>query len=202
MPNKKELRAKKKELRHKKRQQEKKRSQAQYAKKLLGKIRLFDDPILSMECDAVSQGDDMGFIALMKKVLSQTKTGVGLAAPQIGTAKRVCVLRFDPESNVMKVMVNPRIISEGELVENQMEGCLSYPNVTTWVYRAVEITVEYLDENFKAHQEKFKNFRARVIQHEIDHLNGICKVGEQWKKEQSIEAAKAAQPEPETTPVS
>ncbi len=95
--------------------------------------------------------------------------GVGLAAPQIGVSKTVLVYDIGRSGT----MVNPRIIAHSEETEVGEEGCLSVPGVYGPVERYQWIVVEYRDINGKYKKEKFSGFDARVIQHEIDHLNGI-----------------------------
>jgi peptide deformylase len=106
--------------------------------------------------------------------------GIGLAAPQIGLAIRLLVIDLAPleEDNpelaqFKKVMINPIMleVSEEELIGS--EGCLSIPGISEDVPRSQWIKIQYYDENFKLHVEEFEDFKARVIQHEYDHLEGI-----------------------------
>ncbi len=106
--------------------------------------------------------------------------GVGLAAPQIGLGIRLLVIDLvpfkedNPElANFKKVMINAQIIEESEEENEYDEGCLSIPGITETVSRPEWIKVEYLDENFEVHTEEYDGFKARVIQHEVDHLDGI-----------------------------
>ncbi len=105
--------------------------------------------------------------------------GVGLAAPQVGLSIRLLVIDLipfkedDPELSTFKVvMINPEMLemSEEELLGG--EGCLSIPGVSEDVLRSEWIKIKYLDENFVEHIEEFEGFKARVIQHEYDHLEG------------------------------
>lgn len=118
--------------------------------------------------------------------------GVGLAAPQIGKSLRIFVAKPTPKSPI-KFFVNPKIISESAEKEvpalanskkiearkpkkskgKMLEGCLSLPNIWGEVVRNRNINVSYFDENGKTHIRSFKGFMAIVIQHEIDHLDGI-----------------------------
>lgn len=106
--------------------------------------------------------------------------GVGLAAPQIGKSIRVFIIDASPmdeddESlkDFKKVFINPKIVEfRGErLLFN--EGCLSIPTIREDVERESEIRIQYYDENFKFHDEVFDGIKARIIQHEHDHLEGI-----------------------------
>jgi len=107
--------------------------------------------------------------------------GVGLAAPQIGKSLRLIVIdaseiedENDPSLKDFKmVLINPRILEEeGERWEFN-EGCLSLPNIREEVYRKPNIVVEYYDRDFNLHEEEFDGVKARIIQHEYDHLEGI-----------------------------
>lgn len=97
-------------------------------------------------------------------------SGVGLAAPQIGIAKRLIVL--DPGENHLLKLINPRCLEmEGE--EVAVEGCLSVPGVYGEVPRAGRVLVEALDPGGERIQLRAEGFLARILQHEIDHLEGI-----------------------------
>lgn len=106
--------------------------------------------------------------------------GVGLAAPQIGKSIRVFIIDASPMDeddetlkDFKKVFINPKIVEfRGErLLFN--EGCLSIPTIREDVERESEIRIQYYDENFKFHDEVFDGIKARIIQHEYDHLEGI-----------------------------
>ena len=113
--------------------------------------------------------------------------GVGLAAPQVGKSIRLIVIdgsrggeEIGEEDNEMselrdfkKVLINGRIIEESGEEWEFNEGCLSIPAVREDVKRKPEILLQYLDENFESHEERFDGVMARVIQHEMDHINGI-----------------------------
>lgn len=106
--------------------------------------------------------------------------GIGLAAPQIGLAIRLFVIDLEPlaedepkYAGFKKVFINPRIVEEsGEPVKLE-EGCLSIPGINEMVERKERIRIQYLDENFIAHDEVYEDFFARCIQHEYDHIEGV-----------------------------
>lgn len=105
--------------------------------------------------------------------------GIGLAAPQVGLPIRLLVIDLapfkesEPELADFKVtMINPEIVEEGEEVATYEEGCLSIPGINETVVRPERIVINYLDEDFNEHEEEFDGFKARVIQHEYDHLEG------------------------------
>jgi peptide deformylase len=106
--------------------------------------------------------------------------GVGLAAPQIGLEDRILVIDLsvlsdtDPSFEGFKrVFINAHIIEQDGPEENVEEGCLSIPNIHEKVPRQNRIRIQYLDENLQPQDEVFEGYRARVIQHEYDHLEGI-----------------------------
>ena len=105
--------------------------------------------------------------------------GCGLAAPQVGILRRIIVV--DCGDNGGKVeMVNPEIISQsGEVGMN--EGCLSVPGKSGYVIRAQKIKVSYQTRFGEKKTEVFKDFIARALQHEIDHLNGILYIDKATK---------------------
>lgn len=113
--------------------------------------------------------------------------GVGLAAPQIGLPIRLFVVDTTPFSDdedlspedqeklngFKKVFINAKIIEETGKEWDFNEGCLSIPDIREDVKRKPEITITYMDENFKPHTETYDGLLARVIQHEYDHIEGI-----------------------------
>jgi peptide deformylase len=96
--------------------------------------------------------------------------GAGLAAPQIGSHWRVCVVLND-EGEVVP-MINPEVVRSVGRIDD-FEGCLSFPGVWGRVERALTVTVKYLDLNGRPQRLKVSNITARAVQHEIDHLDGI-----------------------------
>ncbi len=105
--------------------------------------------------------------------------GIGLAAPQVGLPIRLLVIDLspfkesEPEIADFKVtMINPEMVEESEETVTYEEGCLSIPGINETVTRPERIVINYLDEDFNEHEEAFDGFKARVIQHEYDHLEG------------------------------
>lgn len=138
------------------------------------------------------------FVEGMKATLqaSHNPKGVGLAAPQVGRGIRVFITKPAPKSP-FTVFINPEVIwtSEDKTEgvperDNKFEGCLSIPNVWGIVHRHQSVKVTFQDEADKKHTQTFKGFLATIIQHEIDHINGILfiqRVLEQ-KNKQSLPA--------------
>lgn len=105
--------------------------------------------------------------------------GVGLAAPQIGKPVRIFVFEFE---DWKRVIINPKVleISKAKSVvpakgdgKEILEGCLSLPNYYGPLARSNKIKIEYMDEFGATKTEEFKGFIAQIVQHEIDHLEGI-----------------------------
>lgn len=99
-----------------------------------------------------------------------SSNGVGLSANQVGILKRIIVILH--EDNPI-VMINPEIVKTSEELQFGDEGCLSIPEKFIQLKRHQQIEVKYRDTKGKPHYQSYSGFSARVIQHEIDHLNGI-----------------------------
>lgn len=110
--------------------------------------------------------------------------GVGLAAPQVGKALRLFIVdtsgfvddEDDDEEGLKgfkKVFINPEIIAESGEIWTFNEGCLSIPDVREDVDREERLVLRYFDRDFNEHEEEFTGLKARVIQHEYDHIEGI-----------------------------
>lgn len=106
--------------------------------------------------------------------------GVGLAAPQIGLSIRLFIVdatvmkNEHPElADFKKVFINAKILKEEGEEWYYNEGCLSLPGIREDVLRKKIITIQYLDENFNEHIDTFDGIKARIIQHEYDHIEGI-----------------------------
>lgn len=104
--------------------------------------------------------------------------GVGLAAPQVGKNLQLFIIKPNPKSKI-SVFINPKIIKNLPVRKakknslRKLEGCLSLKDIWGEVERFPEITLEYLDEKSNKHVRKFTGFMATIIQHEIDHLEGV-----------------------------
>ena len=107
--------------------------------------------------------------------------GVGLAAPQIGFSIRLIVIdaaemedEDDPTlKDFRKIIINPVILEQSGEMWAYNEGCLSFPDIREDVVRHSKIRIRYYDENFTLHEEEYLGVKARIIQHEYDHLEGI-----------------------------
>ena len=118
-------------------------------------------------------------IANMWETLADSE-GIGLAAPQIGRDIRLVVIDLDPLSEDLpeykdfrQVYINAHIVEYDETnTDASEEGCLSLPAIHEKVVRPTRIRVQWMDENFQAHDEWIEGYLARVMQHEFDHLDG------------------------------
>ncbi len=119
-------------------------------------------------------------IADMKETLLATTNpkGVGLAAPQVGIPLQLFLTKPDGRSKV-RVFINPKITDYSKQTtdmkkpDSRFEGCLSIPKIWGVVNRSIKVELEFMDETGKAQKEVFTDFPARIMQHEVDHLNGI-----------------------------
>ena len=143
-------------------------------------IVVYGDPILRKRAKEIKKGllDVPSFIQDMFDTMYAAH-GIGLAAPQIGRSIRLFVVdgtTLEEEEEDMKgfkkVFINPALLDEeGDEWEFE-EGCLSIPNIRENVSRPEQIRIQYFDENWKQIDEVYTGLKARIIQHEYDHLNG------------------------------
>lgn len=135
------------------------------------KIRDLNDEILRKKSKEVEVVDDKikQLLDDMVETLKENE-GLGLAAVQVGVLKRIIVVQLIDEPTIFK-LINPKIVKSSG-TQTIEEGCLSIPNRYAQVERALEITVEALDENGEKVKLEAKEILAVVIAHEIDHLNG------------------------------
>jgi peptide deformylase len=153
-------------------------------------IIIYGDPILrerSNEVPTHSSLDLPGLISDMFETMHKAN-GVGLSAIQIGIPLRIFVIEAHLEEenfHFRGVFINPKITKEwGEIVKHP-EGCLSIPLLTAIVDRPENIELEWYDEEWKFHKEEFSGIKARIIQHEYDHLEGelyIDNLDTMWSK--------------------
>jgi peptide deformylase len=136
-------------------------------------VRVFGDPVLRAKARPVETFD----AALREEVarmgrLMHDSIGIGLAATQIGTLHRLLVYRVEHDSPI-NALINPVIEWSGKETEVMEEGCLSLPGVLVDVDRPVHIRVRALDEHGDDFEIEATGLEARVIQHELDHLDGV-----------------------------
>ena len=143
-------------------------------------IYTFGNSVLRKIAEPIDQ-DYPGLKDLIKNMYDTMvhAEGVGLAAPQVGIPIRLIVIDLaplkedNPELGDFKVtMINPELPEESENEVEYDEGCLSIPGINETVSRPEAIKISYLDENFNEHMEVYDGYKARVVQHEYDHLEG------------------------------
>jgi peptide deformylase len=139
----------------------------------LSHVRKFGDPVLRTRARPVQQFDEalQSEVARMGALMGDA-LGVGLAATQVGVLHRVLVYRVAPEAPVA-ALVNPEIEWAGKETEVMEEGCLSLPGVLVDVERPIHVRVRALDDRGEHIIVEASGLEARVIQHEIDHLDGV-----------------------------
>ncbi len=136
-------------------------------------------PILKLKTEEVIDFDQnlKQLVADMFETMDSTGNGVGLAANQVGISKSVIVIDTNYDDKKPKVplivLINPKITAFSDDTTDEKEGCLSVPDIYEIVKRSRTIDVTYYDTDMKEYKKTFQEFEARVIQHEVDHLNGI-----------------------------
>ncbi len=136
----------------------------------LAQIRQYGDPVLRMRAAETETFDDeLARVAERMKALMHDAEGVGLAATQVGILRRFFVATLDGED---RVLVNPVITPEGSDTEVDQEGCLSLGPIRLPVERAVRVKVAARDETGEPVSLELEGADARVVQHELDHLDG------------------------------
>lgn len=138
-------------------------------------VRQYPDPVLRVPADAVEEvnGDVKRLVERMSDVMRQSH-GVGLAAPQLGILRRILVYRVSSDGEV-HVLINPELRERSDETASEAEGCLSLlgGDLQVPVERAVRIVVAAVDADGEPVEVDADGLEARVIQHEIDHLDGI-----------------------------
>ena len=144
-------------------------------------IYIYGQPVLRKVAEDITPDypELKTLIANMLETLADSE-GIGLAAPQIGRDIRLVVIDLDPLSEDLpeykdfrQVYINAHIVEYDETnTDASEEGCLSLPAIHEKVIRPTRIRVQWMDENFQAHDEWIEGYLARVMQHEFDHLDG------------------------------
>jgi peptide deformylase len=138
-------------------------------------VRQYPDPALRVQATAIADVDDdvRNLVERMAEVMRRSH-GVGLAAPQIGVLRRVFVYRASADDPV-RALINPELGETSDEMEVDTEGCLSLlgGEVTVPVERHVRVVARGVDESGEAVEVDAEGLEARVIQHELDHLDGV-----------------------------
>ena len=134
-------------------------------------IVLYGNRILRTPARNYAQGADIKDVVQDLWDTMYNAEGAGLAGPQINLSNRIFVIDL-PDQKWKQVFINPTIEKKYGNMEASIEGCLSLPGLSAPIVREDEIEITYFDENWKFHVEKYNGIKARVIQHEYDHLEG------------------------------
>jgi len=137
-------------------------------------IKKFNENVLRTKSKEVREIN----VKIKELVLNMVETmkknqGIGLAGPQVGVSKRIITVQVSPRSSKIVGLINPKILKKSSETGIEEEGCLSFPGIFLKIKRAKEVEVEALNINGNKVRIKAKGVFARVIQHEIDHLNGF-----------------------------
>jgi peptide deformylase len=142
-------------------------------------IYQFPAPVLREKALKVKEPDNKtaAFITRLLSLMRANKGCVGIAAPQVGELKRIAIVdatenRKATDKHGLLIMINPEIIEKSGSTINR-EGCLSVPDFTGNVERPEHINLRYMDMEGNERKVETKGFEAVIIQHEIDHLDGI-----------------------------
>lgn len=141
------------------------------------KIVTVPNPFLRQKAKGVEKIDNK-ILKIANEMLEtlekNPRRGVGLAAPQVGLSLRIILAKDGQrENSVVHALINPEIIKKSAEVEIDYEGCLSLPDTYAQVERSIKVVVKALNKNGQKVTLKASDLFARVLQHEIDHLDGI-----------------------------
>jgi peptide deformylase len=142
-------------------------------------IVVYGDPVLKKKARNIEEGEvDVKQLSADMFETMYAANGVGLAAPQIGKSLRMFVVDGSPMEeegleNFKQVFINPEILEENGDPWVFEEGCLSIPNIREDISRKATVRIRYFDENWKAHEDVLQGLKARIVQHEYDHIEGI-----------------------------
>jgi peptide deformylase len=137
-------------------------------------LHLLGSPVLRQRAEPVAEVD--AEVRRLVEDLFDTmyaSKGVGLAANQVGIARRVAVVDVGEESPEPIVLINPVIVARGDTTDVSEEGCLSIPEIFGDVERPTAVVIEALDREGTPYRLEATGYQARAIQHEIDHLDGV-----------------------------
>ncbi len=163
-------------------------------------MRKYGDPVLKSRALPVERFDD-GLREEIRRMgdLMTDALGIGLAATQLGVMHRVLVYRVDPDAPVAAV-VNPVLEWAGEETEALEEGCLSLPGVLVDVDRPIHVRVRAQDEHGEEILIEASGLEARVLQHEMDHLDGVL-ILDRTSRDQRKQAMRTLREEARSAPL-
>jgi peptide deformylase len=161
----------------------------------LAQIRQYPDVALRMKAREVTEFDD-ALVQLVERmqILMSEAQGVGLAATQVGILQRVFVFEFEEDSGP-RAVVNPTLADPSDEKETDEEGCLSLQKVRVPVERSLRVTLEGKDPTGKEVRWELEGLGARIVQHELDHLDGVLII-DRTDDEHRKEALGTLRPQP------
>lgn len=150
-------------------------------------IHFYGDPILRQPAELIrAVTPEIRALAEAMIEAMRAAEGVGLAAQQIGRALAICTVevpldydtdeqgnRMHPDLAMPLALLNPEVVEVSRKTGHHEEGCLSFPGIRADIERPLEITLRYMDLDGNRHERRLRDFLARVVQHEVDHLNGV-----------------------------
>ncbi len=138
------------------------------------RTRTYPDPFLRRKAEDVAEIND-DTLELIKKmfVVMEEDGGIGLAAPQVGVSKRIICISLEQKGFERLALINPVITQVSDRTETMEEGCLSIPGINAEVARPEDAIVRGTTKSGKQVEITAHGLLARVLQHEIDHLNGV-----------------------------
>jgi peptide deformylase len=156
-----------------------------------GRLRTIGDPVLRERARPVTEFDTkLRKLAHDMMDVMESEEGVGLAAPQVGVLSRVIVWKHPESDDERYYFVNPEIVERSEACCTLLEGCLSVPGESMEVSRAEEVVVTAQDLEGRALRMHVTGLLARIVQHEIDHLDG-CLIVDRTSPEERRRVMKA-----------
>lgn len=139
---------------------------------------MYGDPVLRQRAKEIPVGTDLTQLISDMYETMDAASGIGLAAPQIGKSVRLFVvdgtaMEDEPDMGTFKkAFINPTILEEVGTPWEFEEGCLSIPNIREKISRKEKLKIRYYDEQWNLLEEEFDGMKARIIQHEYDHIEG------------------------------
>jgi peptide deformylase len=132
---------------------------------------LYPEPILTRRASVVPDPRTVSqWVEAMHRIMKEND-GIGIAAPQVGISERFFVTALPRDE--LRVFVNPEITDQASRMIRSEESCLSLPGITADLKRHAWVTVRYFDTDGESREMTARGLLARVIQHEVDHLNGV-----------------------------
>lgn len=141
---------------------------------MANKIVYYGSKILRKEAEKVGNINQeiIDLIDSMYNIMYQER-GIGLAAPQVDVSKKIITIDVEAQNGPVIALINPEITAKSDKTEPYEEGCLSFPGITLEIERPSEITVKGVTPDGKEISFDAGGLYARVLQHEIDHINGV-----------------------------